>query len=69
MKEFAEFFIYIGCLLTVLIGSFLLGGIFYIATGFDLFVCDWIVVSVILALFLLLRCGERFSDPQRKHPL
>lgn len=51
MKEFAEFFIYIRCLLTVLIGSFLLGGIFYIATGFDLFVCDWIVVSVILALF------------------
>ena len=51
MKEFAEFFIYIGCLLTVLIGSFLLGGIFYIATGIDLFVCDWIVVSVILALF------------------
>ena len=51
MKEFAEFFIYIGCLLAVLIGSFLLGGIFYIATGFDLFVCSWIVVSVILALF------------------
>ena len=50
MKEIAEFFI-MGCLLTVLIGSFLLGGIFYIATGFDLFVCDWIVVSVILALF------------------
>lgn len=51
MKEFAAFFIYIGCLLTVLIGSFLFGGIFYIATGIDLFVCDWIVVSVILALF------------------
>ena len=51
MKEFAAFFIYIGWLLTVLIGSFLLGGIFYIATGIDLFVCDWIVVSVILALF------------------
>ena len=51
MKEFAAFFIYIGCLLTVLIGSFLLSGIFYIATGIDLFVCNWIVVSVILALF------------------
>ena len=51
MKEFAEFFIYIGWLLIVLIGSFLLGGIFYVATGFNLFVCAWIVVSVILALF------------------
>ena len=51
MEPLAMFFIYIGCLLVVLIGSFLFGGIFYIATGIDLFVCNWIVVSVILALF------------------
>lgn len=51
MEPLAMFFIYIGCLLMILIGSFLLGGIFHIATGIDLFVCAWIVVSVILALF------------------
>ena len=51
MEGIATFFIYIGCLLTVLIASFVLGGIFYVATGFNLFACAWIVVSVILAIF------------------
>lgn len=51
MEPIAMFFIYIGCLLSVLLVSFIFGGLASLAFEFDIFKCAWVVASVILALF------------------
>lgn len=51
MIAIAIFFIYIGCLLSVLLVSFIFGGLASLAFEFDIFKCAWVVASVILALF------------------
>ena len=55
MKGFAEFFIYIGCLLSTLLLSIIIGGIFSMATGFDQYMLAWVVASGLLAIIFTIK--------------